>query len=200
MTAIDWKARWALGGWAEDAKLRRTFFPIGPRNAWSNIAYAVSAIYIVIAGHGDTRWVLGAAMILLAIGSGYYHYVKTEKARTWDWAGMIPTMTIFAVHGMLHNSPGLAFGSFTVATVIGSIYAKEKSDIVLGVLFLAGAVPPLMAGNVIPTAIAVCTFGLAMTFWIADKKHWAMVGLWGHAIWHVLTAVAMPQLYSAQGI
>lgn len=198
MSAINWPERWALGGWWEDLYLRRKSFPIGPRNTYSNIAYALAAVYLVVTGSGTTRWVLGAAMLLLAIGSAGYHAFKTERWRTADHAGMVPTMAVLMVHGLLHNSPGLTGGAFMVATVLGAIFAVEKSDKLLGLLFLGAAVPPLVAGAIGPTLIAVALFALAFAFWVADKRAWAIVGLWGHAIWHVLTAVAMPQLHAAQ--
>ena len=201
MTAIDWEARWAMGGWAEDAKLRRKHFPIGPRNTASNVAYLLAAVYLMATGEGPARWAIGAGMVVLAIGSACYHAFKTPKTNNWDWAGMGGTMTPFAVNGVLHTSRGLALGAFSIGAVSAALIAwgsTRHSDFVMGLLFLGSAVPAFLAGNFWPAVEAVATFALAMAFWQADRKRWAIVGLYGHAAWHVLTAVAMPQLHRAQ--
>lgn len=203
MTAIDWEARWAMGGWAEDAKLRRKRFPIGPRNTWSSLAYALAGIYLVATGEGATRWVIAGGMVMLALGSAAYHCWKTHPRNLWnnaDWFGMAATMVPLSIHGLLHTSPGLPLGAFSIGLVAASLISMGKhSDEIMGLLFLGAAVPPFLAGNHGPVLIAVALFALAMAFWQADRKRWAIVGLWGHSLWHVLTAVAMPQLYQAQG-
>jgi predicted membrane channel-forming protein YqfA (hemolysin III family) len=199
VTAINWSARWRLGGWWEDIYLGRKRFPIGPRNTWSNAAYLLAAAYLALTGTGNTRWVLAAGMVVLAIGSAAYHSQKTEATRAWDWVGMGATMATFTVHGALYTSPGLALGAFSVSVVAGSLLAwGQKSDLVLGLLFVAAAIPPMLHGNLWPALEAVGLFAVAMLFWQADKRRWAWVGLWGHALWHVFTAVAMPQLHQAQ--
>lgn len=202
MTAIDWESRWIMGGWREDLRLLRKKFPIAPRNTWSSVAYALAAVYLVAIGEGATRWVVGAGMVVLAIGSAGYHCWKTEPWRNWDWAGMGGTMTPLAVNGVLHASQGLALGALSVGIPAAALIAwggTKHSDLVMGLLFVGSSVPAFLAGNTWPAIEAVALFALAMAFWYADRKAWAIVGLWGHAIWHILTAAAMPQLYQAQG-
>lgn len=200
MTAIDWEARWAFGGWAEDAELRRKRFPIGPRNCYSNVAYLLAALYLVLTGEGTTRWVVAGGMALLAIGSAGYHAFKTKKWNNADWFGMASVMAPLTVNGVLHSSQGLPLGALSVGLVAASLIAGGKhSDVVMGALFVGASVPPFLAGNIWPVVEAVVLFALAMAFWRADKKRWAIVGLYGHAAWHCLTGFAMPQLYQAQG-
>jgi len=71
-------------------------------------------------------------------------------------------------------------------------------DLLMGGLFAVAAIPALWRGNQAVALLSVILFALAYLFWQGDKRRWKIVGLWGHAGWHVATAAAMAALFVAQ--
>lgn len=188
----------ARGGWAEDAALRRCSFPIGPRNTWSNLAYIWFGLLLPVLIGTPASWVMAGAMIALGIGSGLYHGTKKVWANNLDWFGMYLTMTVLVIHGLFPNAPGLAFGAACIAIVMASIWSFDKHfDAHMGILLIAAALPPALHGQLPLVALSFTLFGLGYVAWQFDKAR-KVVGLWGHALWHVLTAGAQAALFVAQ--
>lgn len=194
--------RIARGGWAEDAEEGRCTFPIGPRNTYSNVAYALAAGGVVAWGSGDIRWVMAAALLLLALGSALYHGYKTIWANDLDWAGMYATLTVLVVNGMFPNAPGLALGAASIGIVLVALFAFHTHfDAHMAILLAvaAGATmvtrPPERTLEVVGS---LCCFVVAYGVWQLDKQRHPAIGRWGHAVWHVLTAAAMMILFLAQ--
>jgi hypothetical protein len=186
------------GGWAEDAILGRCTFPIGPRNCVSNLAYAVAGAAIIVQVRTPIAWIVGLALCVLAFGSAYYHGAKTVFANNWDWVGMYVALTTLAVHALFPNSEGLALGAASIATVLAAMFAFHRHfDIHMALLFLAGWVPSLLHGSPRLALLSAGCFTAGYLCWQLDKRR-LYLRLYGHALWHVLTAAAMYFLFFAR--
>lgn len=188
------------GGWAEDAQNKRCTKPIGPRNTYSNLSYALAALWLVDNSPDPLRFPMAAWLLLLCVGSSGYHAFKTTFWNNMDWAGMYSTMAVLVIHGLKPDVPGGLLGGFTVGAVGAMLFAFQIKhfDLLMGGLFAVAAIPPLWSGNQAVALLSVGLFALAFLFWQADKRRWKMVGLYGHAAWHVFTAAAMVALFVAQ--
>lgn len=187
------------GGWAEDAWSHRCRFPIAWRNTWSNAAYLVAGLWLLLTQSVPARWPMLAALLVLAVGSALYHGTKEIWANNLDWLGMGATMTVLVIQGLFPRADGLVLGAFSIGAVAALLISKHMHfDVLMGVLFLAAAIPPVVRGELGLTLVSVGLFAVGYLFWQADKHRSWIVGLWGHAGWHVLTAAAMAALFVAQ--
>lgn len=187
------------GWWGEDIALHRCRVPYGPRNSWSNLSYLLAGVWVVLTQQGDVRWVMGAALLTLAIGSALYHSTKQIWANNLDWLGMGASMSVLVIHGAFPHADGLALGAFSIGAVVALLIAQHMHfDEVMGLMFLGALVPAYTQGSpALATASVIC-FALAYGAWQADKRRWKIVGLYGHAAWHAGTAAAMAILFAAQ--
>lgn len=193
----------ARGGWAEDVILHRCASPIGPRNTYSNIAYAIAGFALLFVGmEPATAGVAWFSLTGLALGSAMYHSHKTLFSNMLDHVGMYMTFGALAVHGWAPEWAGMpylmALTGMGLATYF--VYAKPRfgMDIQLGVLFLLGAIPAAIWGDRSTLLAAVLFFGSGFWWWHLDKNPRRPAGLWGHALWHVFTAVAIYYMFVAQ--
>jgi len=183
----------ARGGWAEDAALHRCSFPIGPRNVISNLAYLAVGANLAERGF----WAMGIAMTVLALGSGIYHGWKTLWANKLDWVGMYMVFGCLVVHAIVPASTAAPWLMLAFGAAVALYYSYELNGIDLNAqmgLFLFLSLLPALWGPTphVPMACAgFATFLVAYGVWQLDVAHSKWVGLWGHAIWHVLTAIAI---------
>jgi hypothetical protein len=190
----------ARGGWAEDAALRRCTFPIGPRNTYSNVAYLLAGIWVVVTQPDTVRWVMGPALAVLALGSALYHGTKRVWANNLDWVGMYACLSVLVVHGVFRDNEGVALGALSLSTTMALLWPYQPThfDWHMGLLFVAALIPAYLIGHPMLALYALLAFAVSYLAWQADKRRWKVVGLWGHAIWHVGTAVALALLFAAQ--
>jgi len=199
MTAIDWPERIRRGLWGEDLALRRHRYPVGPRNTWSNLSFALAAVWVALSQVGDVRLVFAVALLLLAIGSAGYHAFKTTFWNNVDWAGMGAKMSVLVVNGIARNAEGLALGAFTVGVVAAMLIAQHMHfDKVMGGLAIAALIPTYLNGDALLATVSLVCYALALLAWHADKKGWRIIGLYGHAAWHCLAAAGGALLFAAQ--
>jgi hypothetical protein len=190
----------AKGGWAEDAAGYGCQWPIAWRNTYSNIGYCLAGIWVVKADPTPFGVVMCLALCLLAIGSAWYHGHKTRLGNSLDWMGMYATMLLLVLHGIAPHAPLIAaLFTFAWALLFGGVFSfKPKHfDWHMGGFFLLACLPVVLAGEWRTLLLPVTCFALGYIAWRLDKKR-KVVGLWGHAIWHGVTAVAMASLYAAQ--
>jgi hypothetical protein len=194
----------ARGGWAEDAILHRCTSPIGPRNTYSNIAYAIAgfALLFVDGMQPAAAGVAWFSLTGLALGSAMYHSNKTLFSNMLDHVGMYMTFGALAVHGWAPDWPGMpylmALTGMGLATYF--VYAKPRfgMDVQLGVLFLLGAIPAAIWGDRLWLGAALVLFGMGFGAWHLDKNPTRPLGVWGHALWHKFTAWAIFCMFLAQ--
>ena len=103
MTLTPCERRIRRGNWKEDALLHRCAAPIGPRNTWSNVAYALAGFAIYAAAPMVATGLLMAACVFLAFGSGLYHAYKTPYYNAWDHNGIYLVFGALAVFGWTTN-------------------------------------------------------------------------------------------------
>ena len=191
----------ARGRWAEDEALGRCAPPFGPRNTWSNLAYSATGLALARLVDGDAATVFGNALVVLGAGSLLYHCYKATWANLLDRFAMYLVLGALAVYGIAPADP--AMPTIMVATGVGAgvlfNYAipKVSLDVQTGVFMYFGLVAAYLRGDRTLAAIALGLFVLAFVLWNLDKRKAPIVGLYGHAAWHVLTAVAFPLLFLA---
>ena len=191
----------ARGRWWEDRVLKRCGWPIGPRNTYSNAAYAFAAGWLVWRFPSRETSVLAAALCLLAVGSGLYHGLKTKWANNLDRAGM------YAVFGALGIYPSvvqheLAWAAMALTGVLFAVLmvyviVGVSLDLQMGVLLYFVVVPAFLLGDHVLAGVSMGLFLLGYWCWHADLARRKYVGLWGHALWHIFTAAAIPVVYAA---
>ena len=195
-TFTDCIRRIARGHWAEDETLQRCHFPIGPRNTWSTLAYVACGVGVIDRYPLEQGIVMGTSLIMLGIGSGLYHGLKYKWANNLDWLGMYMCVTTLALNGLIPNAKGFLLGGFAVAGVFVGLFAlAEHFDIHMGIGVVLASIRAVWSEPLLVVA-ALVVFAVAYGCWKLDKAK--KMGLWGHALWHVLTAVAMTVLFEAQ--
>lgn len=185
------------GGWTEDATLKRCTPPIGPRNAWSNIAYPVAGMVAFLNQPSSSSFVFAITMLALGTGSFLYHSEKTILANNFDWAGMYASMLALTFHAIFPAAPGLAFASIFFGVTIVMLFAFQKIhyDIHMGIFFLFALGGTIAHGSHLHAIIATILFAIAYLSWQLDTHHAKIIGLWGHAFWHIFAAAAQATLF-----
>lgn len=189
------------GGWTEDRALGRCAWPIGPRNTWSNLAYpAVGWSVLALDPASAMAWVFAGAMTVLGIGSALYHGFKTIWANQLDHVGMYLVFGSLLVAAMAPEHPYAPLAMAVSGLVLAVIFAyvvKVSLDAVMGVLLWFTYVGVALEGDMLLGGISLALFTVGYTAWQLDKAKHPMIGLWGHAVWHILTAAALGAMFLA---
>lgn len=181
--------------WREDKELQRPFPPFGPRNTYSNLAYLIAG-WTVAGLVGD--WILSAFLTFLGLGSWYYHAIKTRHSAALDFAGM------FGVFGYLAT---LNWIVGVVAAVAGYILVAAKVKFPTQAVIFVGLVATFVRVGVSATGMntfawsSLAMFAVAFLVWNSDRGELrilgiriaslpSVLGLYGHAVWHLITASA----------
>jgi hypothetical protein len=192
------------GGWAEDRALRRCGFPIGPRNTWSNAAYVAAGFALLWADRTPPTVVMCAALVMLGIGSGLYHGAKTKWANKLDHVGMYLVFGGLVAHGVDPAHPYTPALMLVTGVLLAGLFSytgiKVSLDIQMGLLLYLSSLPGVLLGNWAELAWGYGLFLTAFLAWHLDLRRSKLVGLWGHAVWHVLTALAIGAIYLSQSV
>lgn len=185
-----------------------------PANTWSNIGYVLVGVYLFRLARRErpALSLIGISSFIVGIGSGLFHASGTFMFEFLDLLGM------FLISGLLvvYNLQRLA-GLSPLATY--SVYSVMTTLSLIGMLIWRPAGIPIFAAQI---ALAltfevlmhlrrdtvnykefmkfVGTFVVSFGFWGADisgawcnpDNHWIN----GHAIWHLLDAVAIYFVYT----
>lgn len=178
------------GGWQEDAALRRCDAPIGPRNTWSNVAYFLAGLAIYFASPGLETGILMAMCLFLAIGSGLYHAYKTPYFNAWDHNGIYMVFGALAVYGW--GGPAWLMLVVGFLAAWGGTYWRglARLDSQIGVL-LALALVPVFLAEWSYGLLVLPIYGFGYCIQRLDHAKSPLTSVWGHAFWHVITAVAI---------
>jgi len=187
MDPAECARRVARGGWAEDLALHRCRFPIGPRNTFSNAGYFLAGL-ILWAQTGDL--LMPAALLALAAGSFWYHGFKTIIGNDADWFGMY-ACTMVLVFQRLHALGWMPVLMALAVLTAWAIAGIRVDNFVGGVALICGVLPPWHWMNFAGLGLA----GIGYICWQLDKRRSPLIGLWGHAAWHVLTGFGLMLLY-----
>lgn len=183
--------------WGED---RLGWSPYAPLNTWSNAAYAFAGLWVL--QHGiPTAGPVALALGLLAVGSGLYHATAQEWARRLDHAGIHAVFGALVVHGIAPLHPLTPWLMAPLAAVLTAWFVwLRPTDLtsVLGLYLIAAFTPAFLRGSVDHAVAAFLLLAVAYLAWQIDQRPTIPLGRLGHALWHVLTAVAIALLYRAQ--
>jgi hypothetical protein len=193
--------RIARGGWAEDLTRQSCQGMIGPRNTLSNLAYAVVGIWTAWRYQDSASAAFAVAMCLLATGSALYHAQKTLPANRMDWLGMMAVLGVLLAHGWAPHAPAIGWLMLAGGGLAGYTYLSQRQlyfDDAVAAYFVVSSIGPAWRGQWLVLGISWLVFAVAYGVWQLDKRRSRWVGVWGHAIWHVLTAVGFGLLFQAQ--
>ena len=188
------------GGWAEDALAQRCSFPIGPWNTWSNLAYFLAGAWVVYQDASLSGWVMGWALGTLGMGSLLYHGYKSVEWNKLDRAGMYFVFGAMCIHALPAHpwTPWFMLGTgLLLAVLFAYVLNNIDLDVQMGVLFYYSLVAGVMFGDRTGAMIAFAVFLLGFVCWQLDKRT-LWLGRFGHALWHILTALAIAVMYGAQ--
>lgn len=179
------------GRWNEDITLQRCDPPIGPRNAWSNLAFAITGLIIGLVLKSWSGVVLAAACCYLCWSSWRYHYYKTVSDNQLDRSGM------FAVYGGI---TAFAIGAPALIILFISVFVgwlawryPVKRDLTkdLAIVIWPSVLLLWVEGNRTLLIISLTLAALGFISWILDRKGNFPLKLWGHALWHKFMAASM---------
>lgn len=191
------------GRWHEDRALGRCDFPIGPRNTWSNATYIAVGFALAFFDQSAPTVVMSFALVMLGIGSGLYHGVKTKWANKLDHVGMYLVFGGLVAHGVDPSHPHTPALMLVTGVLLAGLFSytgiKVTLDIQMGLLLYLSSLPGVLLGNWELLAWGYGLFLLGFAAWQLDLRRSPLVGLWGHAIWHALTALAIGAIYLSQG-
>ena len=191
------------GNWAEarlrkcDAGLAATGIPVEPVNVYSSLAYLAAGWITIRVTAGTPPWILGAAMLLLTIGSGLYHGCKARWAARADHAGMYAVFAALAFYAMAPEHavmPWIMGGAALAAAVTFAFMFPGNLSLRMGLLLSLVAVRAILLGRWELGAVSLVVFAVAFATWIVDKNT-LWLGRLGHGVWHVLTATAIAAMF-----
>jgi hypothetical protein len=200
--------------WCE---LERCAWIVEPANTWSNLAYVVvGLVLMLIARESPSRELrfFGPAAVIVGIFSGVYHASTTFVLQIFDFAGMYVFCFLLLTLNLQRLGlvdPAHARRRFwqlvaatTVLTVgIDFLEVPIQGIVLLLILAIVASELWLRRGN---PSVSLRYFGLAVglitaagVFSILDvTRTWCDPThpfLQGHAIWHVLSAVSLLAAY-----
>ena len=194
----------ALGGWAEAAILRRCTVPIEPRNTWSNLAYVAVAVALLIRGPWLEMIPLAGGLVMLGVGSALYHATKQVWAQRLDNSGMYAVFAVLVVGGVIPEVPEVAVPLSAVgAALLAWRWAhkvKVPLDDMMGFMLAIAALRPLAVHQSWLAWVSLGVFAVGYVAWQLDKRRSKLVGVWGHAVWHFGTGIAIGLLALAQEV
>jgi hypothetical protein len=174
---------------------------IGPRNTISNLGYAAVGTYCAWRFQDASSAALAVALWVLATGSALYHAQKTRLANRLDWVGMYAVCGAIIAHGFLPTVPWVSWAILVGAGAGIAFYGHQRwmqADWHILAAMILGSVGPLMRGMTLSVLAAWGLFAVGYVAWHLDRRRSPLVGVWGHALWHLMTALAIGQMYLAQ--
>lgn len=192
------------GGWAEDLALGRCHNPIGPRNTYSNLSFLVVGVAVHLYLRTPASFLFALAMFALCYGSWRYHAEKTRRANLLDRVGMFLVLVQLAVHGVwrLFHLPSAPLPALVIVTLLLTVaavyYAPLKwMDAQIGAWVALATLGGIVGGRPWLAGLAFALFVAAYACWQLDKDPRRPLGLWGHAIWHLVAGPAFGVLFLA---
>ena len=174
-----------------------------PANTWTSLAFVIAGAAVLLRARNVQSRIFGAILIFLGIGSAYYHATLTFSGQFIDVLGMYLVATLVLFHAIDRRamiSPA-RLGAMYIATniALASILywipiVRRAVFGVIVVLFIA-----LERAHARKLMRAVGVLVLAFVVWILDYYRIACNSssvLQGHALWHILGAIASCLVYT----
>lgn len=197
-----------------------------PTNSTSSLAFVMAGLLVLITGNEDRRkgkagaaihglggypLVYAAALIVVGIGSAFYHASLSFAGQFADVMGMylIATFVILYSYGRItpfsNQRVVIAYVAANASLALALVLIPGLRRYLFAVVLLVGLgieyrararIPKRLDGKILRNGVAVLAAGFAI--WIIDitKVTCHATGvIQGHAIWHLAGAYASAQLY-----
>lgn len=188
-----------------------------PANAWSSLAFVVVALWVavrlsravragraVLAG-AETGLFLGA-LVLIGLGSAFYHASLTFVGQVFDVSGMYLVATFILLHrlGPRFGAPplvsALVFVLANGVLMAAQVTTPSLRRIVFGVLLVWALAVEWRSSRAGRPWLTAAAFFMALAFaiWFVDLRRLMCDPsslIQGHAAWHLLGALAAACLY-----
>jgi len=188
-----------------------------PANAWSSLAFVVVALWVAarlargvrsgktVLAREDTGLFLGA-LVLVGLGSAFYHASLTFIGQVFDVSGMYLVATFILLHrlgprwGISPFRSVLGFVLVNAALMTAQVTAPSLRRTVFGLLLLSALAVEWRGSRAGRRWLARGAFLMALAFliWVVDRGRLACDPgslFQGHAVWHLLGALAAACLY-----
>lgn len=201
----------------------RPFAVTQPANSISSLAFLLTAGLVLafpsgqIPRYANSRsqrvdaYLFSSALMLIGLGSAFYHASLTFVGQTFDVLGMYLLATVIVLWNLSRSwriSPSMAVvgyvaGNAVLFSLLVAVPALRRyafAGLIGTILFLeyrAGSPVPGQRGRVYLWA-AIATLGVGFTFWVADiTKTVCLPSSWlqGHSVWHFLGAISAGLVY-----
>ena len=148
-------------------------------NSISNVAYGIAAFATLFDPF------LSASLVVLMLGSGWYHWSRGKWSQRADHFGMFLVLCALAM-------PGVPLWGYGVVTAVCALVAFRGACSATDVVTILGAVVIAVQPSLERAALGLILFGIAYFYWNQEPHDawWAEEGKPFHTIWHVLTAMA----------
>lgn len=132
----------------ECEKVDQSSFFLQFLNFWSNFAYLAAGLLIVWLSTSGVGRAIGIVLIVLAVGSGWFHGTLTEFGQTFDMVGVYCVLTVMIAFGFIELIPleqdGMAACLlFAGALILGTIAGILRTRLPL---FDSDYFTPLLVG------------------------------------------------------
>jgi hypothetical protein len=184
--------------WGEPRAEPRTRFPREPRNTFSNVAYLAAAAWC--ATRGPVGWAMAVNLIVLAFGSGSWHGLQQGWAQTLDRVGMHLVFAGLAICGVAPYHPATPWLMVAVSLAAGWAFAVRRYvdlDACMAIYLGLAIISVALRSDGVALSYSLTAFAIAYGCWVLDHRAERPFGRWGHAIWHLLTALAIALLFAA---
>jgi hypothetical protein len=188
-----------------------------PANSWSSFAFVLVALWVTARLRGSDRsrpailpraegWLFAASLLLVGLGSAFYHASLTFVGQVFDVSGMYLVATFILLHRLgprWNLAPVwgvLGFVLTNAALMTAQVTTPSLRRIVFAVLLVAAlgvewkssrAGRPWLASGAL-------LMGVAFAIWVVDRQRLLCEPaslIQGHALWHGLSALASACLY-----
>ena len=186
-----------------------------PANAWSNLSFILVGVWIFLQcrrqKYGHLR-LLGIFSVLIGLMSGFYHASSSFIGEVFDYSAMFLVSTFFLCANLARlyrwNAHRLRFYAALIfmTSVGGLVYLKSVGAMFFGMKLVAAfglEYKIYMRSTHRPVyrdfLLSCLAFLVAWLFWNLDRLRILCDPenhiLTGHAVWHILNAVAVVFIY-----
>ena len=181
--------------------------PQQPINTYSNILYLTGGMFLMFEITSLPTYVFFITTLYLFIGSSWFHATSSKSAGHLDVSAMYALFTAMLVYSITSlttlNDSIIALLMFIIAVLSAYLLIRRFYKYIIPILVLLtymfviinklqNNVPQVIDGFIISSFVL---FLLGIGAWLVDKSKFFPNNRWGHAFWHLFSAVAICLLY-----
>jgi hypothetical protein len=185
-----------------------------PSNTWSNIGYILVGLYLVRLAKRETQdglGLIGVSSVIVGIGSTLFHASSTFLFEILDLLGMFlisGLLVVFNIKRLFNASSLVIYSIYSVITTISLLIMLQWREMGIPVFAIQITIAitlelllHLRRDEVTYKNFLIATgiFSVSFLIWAADISGRLCIPdnhiLTGHAVWHLLDAIAIYYLY-----